>query len=126
MAKGKKTGGKNFEAGHEVRRPASPPEVRQLGLLTKAEALKCLSKFLKYNIEELEVLLKDKKMSAMDHWAGRIVLNGIKNGDSVRLNFMLDRLIGKVTDKVEHSLPRPLVIEYEDGTKTIAGYKRDD
>lgn len=67
---------------------------------------------------ELEAAMKDRTKEAMDLWIIRIVLLGIKNGDHIRLNFMFDRLIGKVTDKVEHTGVRPLIIEWDDGTAT--------
>lgn len=68
------------------------------------------------DIEELEAVLRNKKMTVADHWVGRLALMGIKTGDERRLNFMADRLFGKVTDKIEHNmLPRPYIIKRPSG-----------
>lgn len=84
-----------------------------------AEARAKLSEYLKLSLPELEIAIKDRTKPAMDIWIARIVLLGIKNGDQVRLNFMFDRLIGKVTDKIEHKSTRPIVIQYADGEQTV-------
>lgn len=127
MAKGKKTGGRNFEPGDtRAGRPALPEEVKRAANLTKAECVAKLSEFLKLSTIEIEAVLRDRSRPAMDLWVARIVALGIKNGDHARLNFMFDRLIGKVTDKIEHSQATPVMIEFSNGDKTLLGSKDKD
>lgn len=116
MAKGKKTGGKNFEKGHHIGRPASPPDIKVAAGMTKATFLSKLKQFMDMNIAELETVLRDKNMTVADHWVGRIALMGIKNGDERRLNFMADRLFGKVTDKIDVKMVKPTIVQFDDGT----------
>lgn len=114
MAYGRKTGGKDFVPGDpRAGRPQLPAEVKGLTALTKAEATKALSDVLKLNLEELELLVKDRTVPSLQQWAARIVLHGIKHGDQQRLNFMLDRLVGKVKEEVEvaHTIkPRVMIL----------------
>lgn len=69
--------------------------------MTKVETLERLVKFLQMNLYDLEAVLKDKSRPVMDHWIARICLVGIKEGDNRRLDFMLDRLFGKVQPHIE-------------------------
>lgn len=127
MPKGKKTGGRDFVKGDpRAGRPRTPPDIRQANLLTKAEVMAKLGEFLKLDVAELQRILEDKSNTVMDHWIGRIALMGIKGGDDRRLNFMFDRLIGKVTDKIEHTLPQDIVIERMSGEQTIITSKKEE
>lgn len=122
MAKGKKTGGKDFVPGDErAGRPKKPEELKKLERVTKTEVMAKLAQFLKMNIDELQVILEDKSLPVLDHWVGRVALMGIKNGDEKRLNFLFDRLIGKVTDKIEHTLPKPTIIVRPSGEQVLLG-----
>lgn len=115
--------GKPFEPGnkHGKGRPKMPVEIKGLANLTKAEATAALSGVLKLNLEELELLVKDKTIPSLTQWAARIVLHGIKQGDQQRLNFMFDRLIGKVVDKVEHKSIEPFIIIRPSGEQVLLG-----
>lgn len=126
MAKGKKTGGKDFTKGDpRAGRPSHPPDIKAASNLSMAEARAKLTEYLKLTMPELEAAMKDRTKQAMDLWIIRIVLLGIKNGDHIRLNFMFDRLIGKVTEKVEVKKLQPIVIEYPNGEQTYIGAKEE-
>ena len=92
---------KKGESGNGKGRPKTPPELRKAANLTKVETLERLVKFLQMDIYGLEEVLKDKSRQVMDHWIARICLVGIKEGDNRRLDFMLDRLFGKVQPHIE-------------------------
>lgn len=121
MAKGKKTGGKDFKPGHNIGRPKQPEDVREASNLSIVEARATLSKYLKLTLTELEEAMKSRSIPSMDVWIARIVLLGLKNGDYQRLNFMFDRLIGKVTEKVDLKVVEPTIIEFKDGRKIVMG-----
>lgn len=44
-----------------------------------------------------------------------VIMHAKKYGDYKRLDFLLDRLVGKVVDKVEVATPRPTVIKLLEG-----------
>lgn len=99
------TRGKPFKKGHPggPGRPKKDPELAKAEKLTRTEAEQHLIRFMQMDIQELELVLKDKKRKVIEHIIGRIALMAIKQGDHTRLNFVLDRLIGKVKDKVENT-----------------------
>lgn len=95
-------------------RPRKEEDVRRAAKITRTEAEALLTKFMQMEITELEAVLKDKKRKVIEHIIGRVALMAIKNGDHSRLDFVLNRLIGKVSDKVEHSV-KPRVVHNLDG-----------
>lgn len=129
MAKGKKTGGKNIKPG-TVLNPngkCMPGPLRTAAHFTKKEALEKLIEFLRLPLEEVEKVLEDKKQHTLDHWVASICLLGIKHGDAQRLNFMFDRIIGKVTDKLEVSTaPKPTLITFSNGEQMLLGSAQEE
>ncbi len=121
--------GRPFQKGNPggPGRPPMDPELKKIQKVTRTEAELLLSKFMQMDIDELEAVLRDKKRKCVEHMIGRIVLMGIKNGDHARLDFMLNRLIGKVKENIEHSV-RPRVIHNLEGggaTLLIEGEESD-
>ena len=102
-------------SGNPGGRKAEPKELREAKAMTKAQAQELLVIFMQMDIDDLEAILRDKKRKVIEHIIGRIALMAIKHGDHARLSFVLDRLIGKVKDEVEHSVYKPLVIERPNG-----------
>ncbi len=114
-----------FKPGNKLSngRPRTPEEIRALGNLTKIEATAALSTALKLNLDELEKILEDRTLPSLQLWAATIVKMGIEQGDHQRLNFMFDRLIGKVVEKVEHKSIEPFVIIRPSGEQILLGAK---
>ena len=67
-------------------------------------------------VKELEQIVKNKDEKVIDHMIGRIALMGIIHGDQKRFNFILDRMIGKVSDKVKIE-SEPIIIKRSDGSE---------
>lgn len=66
-----------------------------------------------------DILQDNDHLETIDIWLAKIIVMGITQGDHVRLNFMFDRLIGKVTEVKEVKVSQPFMIESLDGNKTI-------
>ena len=103
----------------------NPKNKRNRGLtkarrMTRAEVLDAFSKFMHLTKPELDQYIKDPSTPAMELMLANIVRLGIAKGDTVRLGFMLDRLIGKVSDRVTHEV-KPYVIENLDGAPLELG-----
>ena len=122
MAKGKKTGGKNFEPGvsnNPSGRPALPVWVREAKKLTAESFLLCLHEMHDLPHETLEEISKDKslpiKSIIMANW-----LLGSTTQDNERQN-LFNRLFGKVTESVEVRMPVPTIIRRRNGEEIILG-----
>lgn len=101
--KGRKTGGRDFkpgQSGNPNGRPKLPEEVKEAKRLTAAELELKLTEFLKKSREELYAIAKDPKSTGMDALVASIMTFGVSKGDHMRMEFLLNRLIGKVKEQV--------------------------
>lgn len=102
MAKGRKTGGKDFTPGHDRGgRPALPDDVKQLKKLNVAEMERVLNNCLQMNRDQINEAQKNPDAPMIELLVLSIISHGINKGDPMRLNFLLDRLIGKVKESHE-------------------------
>ncbi len=108
MAKGKKTGGRNFQPGQSgnPNGPTPIPEdIKQARKLNQIEFERIANKFLFMNRKEIADHVNKPETPALELLVGSIVSKAVSTGDQVRLNFLLDRLIGKVAEKHQHAGP---------------------
>ena len=116
----------------EVRNPSGglklPPEVKAARKHNQITVANLLNKFMSMSNSELKDLIKEDSSPVLDMMIAKVVAGAIDHGDHSRLNFILDRLVGKVTDKVEHRLPRPTVIKLigEDAALVLGSSKEGD
>lgn len=87
------------ETDNKGGRPSTPKEVRVLRRFSKEVVGLRLEEMMRKTLPELKEMLQDHTLPSMDLWLARIILKGIANGDTARLNFMFDRTIGKVKDE---------------------------
>lgn len=103
MAKGKKTGGRNFEAGHNVGRPQLPGDIKGARQLNQIELERMLNDLIYKTPKELQHILDSNQSSALEGIVAKVIIEAGRTGDQFRLDFLLNRLVGKVTEKVQHS-----------------------
>lgn len=108
---GQKTGGRDFAKGDGKDRYrkkghtyAAQAEIIEARKINKDEATRILNKFAQMPTEEVIKFANDKANPAMEMLVARVFVEAIKTGDPVRLNLLLDRLIGRVKDYVEHKV----------------------
>lgn len=107
MAKGRKTGGRDWKPGMEQSagpgRPAVTPQLKQLKKLNQESLAKILNELAHASIQELAAMSKETHRSVFEMIIISILKKAYEQGDQQRVNFILDRLIGKVKDQVEHT-----------------------
>ena len=108
MAKGFKTGGRDFVKG----KPGGPgrghlsPEAKQFRKLTADEFIKRVNKYFFLTEQQILQLQKEKKTpDLLDLYIRNSILNGLKKGDYHTLDCMLNRIIGRPSEKVELTNP---------------------
>jgi hypothetical protein len=107
MALGRKTGGRNFQKGQTTKpngRPKLPPDLQ--GLKTKFSGDMVEKTFIKYmmmSVDDMAKVGQDKSLPALDHVIMMIIRKAGLDGDQQRLDFLLNRTIGKVVDKTENT-----------------------
>jgi hypothetical protein len=102
MAKGKKTGGRNFPegvSGNPAGRPPLPPEVRNFKKLTREMVEEIGSIVLEADERALYAIATSSTTPALQKWIASAALNGIQVGDIDQLDKLLNRIIGKPIEK---------------------------
>lgn len=100
MAKGRKTGGKDWEPGfsrNPAGRPPDPIHVRLVKKVSHSDFKYALQSILQARPEELGTF----KGNILEMALASIMQQAIKYGDHNKLEFLINRLYGKVPDKVE-------------------------
>ena len=106
MAKGNKTGGKDFEPGRSGNpngRPRLPEDLREARALNKTEFERILNLGIHLTAEELKNRLEAKGTPTIELMVLKIIAAAVNRGDEKRLGFILDRLIGPVPKSVDLS-----------------------
>ena len=113
MARGKKTpasfvkGDPRAAAAGRKSSRALTPEIREARMTTSIALEERLHKYMSTPIHELKEILKEASTNkecitpSVDLIVIKIITKAIENGDYQRLNFLLERTIGKVSDKLE-------------------------
>lgn len=105
MARGKKTGGRDWVPGQPggPGRPAVTPQLKQLKKLNAEKLAEILNRLAHATVDELKAISQDPMTSIFELTICAILKNAVQKGDQQRVNFLLDRLVGKPKEQVEHS-----------------------
>lgn len=107
MAKGKKTGGRNFVKGDPRIQgggaPALPAEIKEIRALSKEEFIIRFEKYCFKTVDDLKALQRDGTLEALDAVFIRALLRSISTGDYRFIQECVDRIIGRPRQVFEHS-----------------------
>lgn len=104
--KGRKAVSTSFkpgQSGNPAGRKKLPPEVKEARKLSQESMVIALNKLIYCNREDLKSIIADPTTDALTLLVASIVSKGISGGDHMRLGFIFDRLIGKVSENVKLS-----------------------
>lgn len=76
-------------------------EIQETHNLTKERVSKLISKFMSYTLADIEVKMEDPNTKALEMMVLKVMEMAWRTGDYSRLNFLLERAVGKVSDKRE-------------------------
>lgn len=85
-------------SGNPGGRAKMPEDVKRANNLTAVEFIRLTNKYLGLSKEELIQALKDPAATTLELMIGSIMHKAVVEGDQKRLDFLLDRLVGKVKD----------------------------
>lgn len=103
MAKHRFGPGNKFSKG---RQPVEP-EIKAARKLTRDEFERLVNKYMTASKEEIEAARKDPKLTMLEAMILSIVHKAIVLGDEKRLQFLLDRTIGRIVQPIEIMPPPP-------------------
>jgi len=106
LAKGKKTGGRDFaKGGHQPanrgRPPSLPIDLKMANDLTKTKLRGILNKYLWMAHDEINLIIETKSAPMIELVVAQIIVKAAVQGDSFRLNFILERMVGKVKEEID-------------------------
>lgn len=111
-----KTGGRDFapgQSGNPNGRPRLPPELKAIQALSPSYIKMIIAKFSRMTKGEMGSFLMQPPEQGgpnmMEIMIGSIIAKAAQDGDYNRLNFLLDRAIGKVKEQVDLNVAQKVV-----------------
>jgi len=104
MAKGKKTGGRDFAIGNKANPRgggAVSAETKALRKITMEHIEEVADVILDGNLEKLATLAKDPNTSVLKVWLAKAAAEGIKKGDIGPLETILSRTLGRPKQAID-------------------------
>ena len=75
---------------------------------------------------QLKALVNAPDTPVIELMIASIIYKGLEYGDQQRLDFMLNRLIGRVKEQVEISTPKPTIIKRSNGEEVVLGVEKKE
>lgn len=112
------------QSGNPAGGPALPPEVKEARRLNQKELELSLNRWLFATAEESAAAKTDPTTPMVDRVVIALLSTAAEKGCPQRLDLLLNRLIGKVVDRIEVKPAIPFIINRSDGTKVIMGVEQ--
>ena len=93
-----------FQSGKNYYQATVPQDVRDARKINKVQVEQILNQYLNLPFGELQAAIRDPTKTTMEVLVMSILIQAIKKGDHDRLNFVLDRLIGRVKNNVSFDI----------------------
>lgn len=129
MAKGKKTGGKNWEKGKSGNPKGGTPvmlsDIVERKTLDSKLFATMVTRLLYTPVERLEEIADNKQTLGLEALVAGIISKAVKDRDIYRANFLLDRLLGRVAGpgdinlNVTNNTPPTVILSLDDTPETI-------
>lgn len=117
-AVGKPHAFKPGQSGNPSGRPKNPPELKDC---TPLDIKLLIWKLWKLKRDELHAFIQDPNTTAGQLHVAAVLAKGIKEGDQQRLDYLLNRLVGKVKEEVEITQTKPFIVRHLNGSQTVLG-----
>jgi len=91
-------------SGNKKGRPKIRDNLKEVKLMTKSDMRRLIQKIVDMTPQELIDLSTNMEVPALEMMLASVAVNAIKHGDQSKINFLLERTIGKVADKHEYEI----------------------
>lgn len=98
-------------SGNPSGRPKTPRDVLEARQMTTVEFTRLMNKFTGMTRDELAEYSRNPKATTLELLVASIIVKAITNGDHMRAEFLLNRLVGKVADQVNAQAMIKLIVE---------------
>lgn len=114
-----KTQFKKGQSGNPGGRIKLPEDVKQAKNMNRVELERTLNRLVHMTPMQLKEILNAPNTPVFEVMIAQIVTKAAQQGDHMRLNFLLDRMVGKVKEHIEHTIRKPVAIQRRDGTEVV-------
>lgn len=83
------------QSGNPSGKPKLPPELAAITSLTRIEAVKIISKYLRMKPDEAIAATQDPNTPIIDKMILKICAEGLAKGDEKKLGFLLEKALGR-------------------------------
>lgn len=101
---------KKGESGNPAGRPALPPEIRELKKLAKDDLEKLISLLLDATDQRIEEILNSPETPMIEKIMAQVLKKSYETGSMGQFDMVLNRVIGKVKEHIEHTGLKPTVL----------------
>lgn len=95
MARGRKTGGRNFQEGHGIGRPKLSNEVKAIRKLSTSTFIEVTNELVFMTYKELKKRMKEPNVPVLELLVGKSIEKAISTGNINTIQSILDRLVDK-------------------------------
>lgn len=117
---------KKGQSGNPGGKPKLPDDIKQARKLSQIELERTINKLIYLPRSELKQVIENPATPMFEIMIASIIAQASQKGDQLRLDFVLNRMIGKVKEPVEVTIQKPFIIERRDGTAVEMGTKAEE
>jgi len=92
------------KSGNPGGRPKIRDNLKEVKLMSKTEMRRLIQKIIDMTPEEMKAMVKRTDVPALEIMLASVAHQAIMRGDQSRIDFLLQRTIGKVAEKHEHEM----------------------
>lgn len=112
------------QSGNPGGRPKLPDDIKEARKLNQHELERIINKYLAMSRDQVKESISSPTTPMMELMVASIVAQAAQKGDHQRLDFVLNRLVGKVKDQIEVTQVTPFVIKHTTGEQTVLGARQ--
>jgi len=109
------------QSGNPGGKAKVPDDIKEARKLTQLDLERVINSLLYITKEALQAKIKDPQTPMIEMIAASIMAQAAVKGDHMRLDFILQRMIGKVKDQLEVTTPTPFILKKRDGEEIVMG-----